>query len=151
MADLVFNIALGRVAALAGVPGADEALIVIPLEASGLVSDATMRDYDTVAAVLAGASNEQSTMGRKTVGSGITVTVDDSTNAVTVAFPPQTWTGATGDAVGCVVIAYDDDVNTGDDSGLLPLVKIDTPITPDGSDVTVTFPDGIFAANDASE
>ena len=67
MADIVFNIAKGKVGYYASLPAASDALIVVPIEATGIVADATMADYDTLSDLLAGASNEQTTMGRKTV------------------------------------------------------------------------------------
>ena len=90
MSDFVFNIAKGRVAHLASLPGTNDALILIPIEASGVESDATLVDYDDVATLLAAANNEQSTMGRKTITS-VSVTVDDSNNRVDVDFADQVW------------------------------------------------------------
>lgn len=138
MADVVFNIALGKVKYYAELPAANDALIVIPLEASGLEADATLRDYDDVAALLAGASNEQTTAGRKTVTS-VAVTVDDTNNRLDVDIADQVWTGLTGNAIGALLIAYDPDTTGGTDSTLIPLTKHDWSITPDGSDVTATI------------
>lgn len=141
MANIVFNIAKGRVGYygdLVEAAAANEALIVIPIETSGIVGDSTMIDYDTVAAILAGASNEQSTMGRKTI-TGVTVTTDDSGNQVTVALDSDiTWTSASGNAISALVVAFDADTGTGDDSDLVPLTKHDFTATPDGNDITVT-------------
>ena len=137
MGDFVFNIAKGRVAHYATLPAANDALIVIPIEASGVESDATLIDYDDVATLLAAANNEQSTMGRKTITS-VTVTVDDSNNRVDVDIADITWTGATGNAISDVLIAYDPDTTGGTDSSLIPLTWHDFSVTPDGSDVTAT-------------
>jgi len=98
MADLVFNIAKGKVAYYAGLPAAADALIAIPLETSGLETDAVLRDKDTFADVVAGTTNEQTTMGRKTLAS-VTVTVDDTNDRVDVDAADITWTAATGNAV----------------------------------------------------
>lgn len=138
MADVVFNIALGKVKYYAELPAANDALIVIPLEATGLEADATLKDYDDVATLLAGATNEQTTAGRKTVTS-VTVTVDDTNNRVDIDIADQTWTGLTGNGIGALLIAYDPDTTTGTDSTLIPLTKHDWTITPDGSDVTATI------------
>lgn len=137
MADFVFNIAKGKAAYYATLPAANDALIVIPIEASGVESDATLQDYDDVAALLAAANNEQSTMGRKTITS-VTVTVDDTNNRVDVDIADITWTGATGNAISDLLIAYDPDTTGGTDSSLIPLTWHDFAITPDGSDVTAT-------------
>ncbi|MFE7510180.1 hypothetical protein ACFU8I_02965 [Streptomyces sp. NPDC057540] len=140
MANLVFNQALGRVASLAALPAANDALIAVPLEAAGLVTDATMRDYDDLATLLAGATNEQTSMGRKTL-TGVTVTVDDTNDRVAVDCADITWTSATGNPVGAVVICYDPDTATGTDSDLIPLTKHDVSMTPDGSSYTLTVAD----------
>ncbi len=138
MADFVFNQGKGRVAYYASLPATNDALIVIPIEASGVESDATLIDYDTVAAILAAANNEQSTMGRKTITS-VTVTVDDANNRVDVDIADQVWTGATGNAISDLLVAYDPDTTGGSDSDLIPLTWHDFSITPDGSDVTATI------------
>lgn len=148
MSNLVFNAALGRVASLAALPAANDALIAVPLESAGLVTDATMRDYDDLATLLAGASNEQTSMGRKTL-SGVTVTVDDSNDRVAVDCADITWTSATGNAVGAVVICYDPDTTTGTDSDLIPLTKHDVTMTPDGSSYTLTVADFYRASSTA--
>ena len=83
MADFVFNIAKGKVAQLMknvddGAP-ANSRVIVVPIETSGIEADATLKDHDNLSVLLAGTSNEQTTMGRKTVAAAdITITVDDT-------------------------------------------------------------------------
>lgn len=143
MANLVLNIAKGRVAHLASLPAANDALVVVPLEASGLVSDATMRDYDTLDAILAGATNEQTTMGRKIL-TGVTVTVNDTDDRVEVDADDPVWTAATGNPVGAAVICYDPDTTGGTDADLIPLVKLDMSVTPAGGNVTLVFGAGGF-------
>ncbi len=137
MADFTFNISKGMGAYYASLPAANDALIVIPLEASGLEADATLKDYDNVSALLAGSTNEQTTAGRKTVTS-VSVTVDDTNDRVDIDIADQTWTGLTGNAIGALLIAYDVDTTGGNDTNLIPLTKHDWAITPDGSDVTAT-------------
>jgi len=135
VADFVANIAKGKVKYYAELPATNDALIVVLLEATGLEADATLKDYDDLAALLAGSSNEQTTMGRKTITSA-TITVDDTNERVDIDIADQTWTAATGNAVGALLICYDPDTTTGTDSTLVPLTKHDFTITPDGSDVT---------------
>lgn len=144
MANIVMNIALGRFVYYATLPAASDGLVVIPLEASGLESDATLRDYDTVAALLAGTTNEQTTMGRKVITS-VTVTVDDTNDRVDVDIADQTWTAATGNAVGALLIAYDPATGSGTDADLIPLTKHDFTVTPDGSDITAVIAAAGFA------
>ena len=148
MGNIVFNRALGVTAYYASLPAANDALILVPLEATGLVADSTMRDYDDLATLLAGASNEQTTMGRKTLAS-VTVTVDDTNDRVAIDAADITWTAATGNAISALVICYDPDTTTGTDSDLIPLSKHDFAITPDGSDVTATVADLIRATSAA--
>ncbi|MEV4424052.1 hypothetical protein AB0K23_01485 [Streptomyces sp. NPDC049602] len=148
MANIVFNVALGRVAALAALPAANDALIAVPLEATGLVTDATMRDYDDLATLLAGASNEQTSMGRKTL-TGVTVTVDDTNDRVAIDCADITWTAATGNVVGAVVICYDPDTTTGTDADLVPLTKHDVTLTPDGNNFTLSVADFYRATSTA--
>ncbi|MFC8583293.1 hypothetical protein ACFUGD_01770 [Streptomyces sp. NPDC057217] len=135
MTDFVFNAARGRYAHYASLPGAADALIVVLLEAAGLEADATLRDHDTLAALLAGSSNEQTGMGRK-AASGVTVTVDDATDSVTVDIADVTWTSAIGSPVGKLLVCYDPDTTSGTDAEIIPLSAHDFMISPDGADVT---------------
>jgi hypothetical protein len=137
MGDFVFNIAKGKVARYAMLPETNDALIAIPIEATGVESDATLKDYDTVSDLLAAANNEQSTMGRKTCAN-VTVTVDDANDRVDVDFDDLVWSAATGNAISDILIAYDPDTTGGTDADLIPLTWHDFSITPDGSDVTAT-------------
>lgn len=140
MADFVFNIAKGKVAQLAknvddGSP-ANSRLIVVPIETTSIEADAALKDHDTLSALLAGTSNEQTTMGRKTVAAAdITITVDDTNERLDIDIADITWTGATGNAISALVICYDPDNTTGTDADLIPLTKHDFVVTPDGSDV----------------
>lgn len=143
MADVIFNVAKGRIASYASLTAANDALIVVVLESAGLVSDAVMIDYDTLAAVLAGPSNEQTTMGRKTA-TGVTVTVDDVNDRVDIDMSDITWTGATGNAVGALVICYDPDTTGGTDADLIPLSKHDFVVTPNGGDIIAQVAVGGF-------
>jgi hypothetical protein len=136
--DIVFNIAKGKAAYYAGLPASDDALIAVPIETSGIEADATLQDYDTLSALLAAANNEQSTMGRKTLGS-VTVTVDDTNNRTDVDAADITWTAASGNAVSGLVICYDPDTTGGTDADLIPLVKLDFVATPDGNDLVFSF------------
>lgn len=136
MADIVFNIAKGKAGYYATLPAANDALIAVPIETTGIVADATMRDYDDLATLLAGASNEQSTMGRKTLAS-VTSTVDDANDRLDADFADVTWTAATGNAISAVIICYDPDTTGGTDSSIIPLTKHDFVVTPDGSDIVL--------------
>lgn len=148
MANLVFNRALGMVAYYASLPAANDALILVPLESSGLETDAVLRDKDDLAAVVAGTTNEQTTVGRKTLAS-VTVTVDDTNDRVALDAADVSWTSPTGNAVGAVVICYDPDTTTGTDADLVPLTKHDVSWTPDGNTFNLTIADFFRASSTA--
>lgn len=135
MADFTFNIAKGKVAFYASLPVTNDGLVVIPIEATGIESDATMKDYDTVAAILAASTNEQTTMGRKAATS-VTATVDDTHDVVDVDMDDIVWTAASGNALSALLVAYDPDTTGGTDSDLVPLAKLDFSVTPSGGDIT---------------
>lgn len=138
MADFVFNIAKGKVKYYAELPAANDALIVVPIENSGIETDATLKDYDDLAALLAGSSNEQITIGRKTITS-VSVTVDDTNDRVDIDIADQVWTTPSGNQIGALVICYDPDTTAGTDSTLVPLTKHDWVITPEGDSITATI------------
>ena len=133
MANISFNISKGCVAAYMRTVGTgNAALIVVPIETTGIVSDATMRDYATLADILAGTSNEQTTMGRKAITS-VTVTVDNTNDRVDIDCADITWDAATGNAISALVFCYDPDTTSGDDSSIIPLAKYDLVATPSGA------------------
>lgn len=140
MSNIVFNIALGKVAYYASLPAANDGLVLIALESSGLEADSVLRDKDDFAAVVSGATNEQTTVGRKALAS-VTVTVDDTNDRVAVDAADVTWTSPTGNAIGALVVCYDPDTTTGTDSDLIPLTKHDVTWTPDGNNFTVSIAD----------
>jgi hypothetical protein len=140
MATITFNVALGRAAALAALPAASDALILIPLESSGLESDAVLKDKDTFADVVSGTTNEQTSVGRKTLSS-ITVTVNDTLDRVEVDAADVSWTSPSGNAIGAMVIVYDPDATTGTDADLIPVTKADVVWSPDGTTFSLAIAD----------
>lgn len=137
MADFVFNIAKGKIAYYASLPAANDALIVVALQTTGLGTDAVLKDDDTLAQVLTHAT-EQTTMGRKTLA-GVAASVDDANDWVDVTATNPVWTAATGNAVSKLVICYDPDTTTGTDADLVPLSAHDFVVTPNGGDITATI------------
>lgn len=145
MANVVFNIAKGRTVELynrvKSNDPANSALILVPLETSGLESDATLIDKDDLAAVLAGATNEQTTMGRKTLTDADLAALpapDDANDRYDIALPTVTWSAATGNAISKILVCYDADTTGGSDANIVPVTLFDFAITPDGSDVQMT-------------
>lgn len=155
MADIVFNIAKGRVVELFNRVDANDptnsALVVVPVDV-GATTDATIRDFDTLSAILAGGVTERTTGGwnRKTLtDADIALPAPDDTNdRYDIDIPDLVWTAVTAGAVTDLIICYDADTTTGTDANLIPLTMHDFPITPDGSDVTaVIAAAGFFRAS----
>jgi hypothetical protein len=139
------NIALGRFVHWCMLPAASDALIVVPLETTGLEADGTLNNYDDLSTLLAAANNEQTTIGRKTVSASVVVTIDDTNDWVDVDMPDQVWTAATGNAISKLLVCYDGDTAAGTDANILPLTYHDFTITMDGSDVTAQIAAAGFA------
>jgi hypothetical protein len=140
MSSFAFNISKGQHAYYASLPAASDALVVIPIEATGVEADATVVDYATVAAILAASTNEQTTIGRKII-TAVTATVDNPNDRVNIDTADITWATATGNAISDLLVAYDPDTTGGTDADLIPLSWHDFPITPDGSNITATVND----------
>lgn len=149
MANIVFNIAKGRVVEyynrVKGNDPANSAIILVPIETSGLEADATLIDKDDLAAVLAGTTNEQTTMGRKTLTDAELAALpapDDTNDRYDVSLPTVTWTAATGNAISKMLVCYDSDTTGGTDSNIIPLTMFDFAVTPSGTDIQMTT--GVF-------
>jgi hypothetical protein len=150
VADGVFNIAKGRIAYYASLPATSDALVLVLLKATGLEADDTLNNYDDLASLLAASNDEADATNytRKTVTSGVTVTVDDTANRVDVDMPDQTWAalgGASNNSIGKLLVCYDPDTTSGTDSSVIPLTYHDCTLTTDGTDVTVTIAAAGFA------
>lgn len=142
MSDFVFNVAKGRVAELFNRVDSNDptnsAIIVVPVD-RGAATDATLKDLDTLSAVL-GAVTERSTSNwsRKTLTDAdlAAIAADDTNDRMPVAIPNILWSpGPTAGAVTDLVFCYDSDTTGGTDANIVPLVMSAFPITPDGSDV----------------
>jgi hypothetical protein len=151
MADFVFNVAKGKIKYYAELPAANDALIVVLLKTAE--TDATLKDYTTLSALLAaggGTANVESNATnyvRKTA-SGITVTVDNTNDRLDIDMNDITWTGlggATNNTTAKLLVCYDDDTTGGTDANLVPLTAHDFVVTTDGSDVTAQIAAAGFA------
>ncbi|MCD7440238.1 hypothetical protein K4B79_18665 [Streptomyces lincolnensis] len=148
MADVVANVAKGRILTHASLPAANDSLIAVPLEATGLPSDDVLQDYDTLADLLAGAANEQTTMGRQALA-GVVVAVNDTTNSANFDANDIAWTAATGNPVGKLAICYKPDTASAD-SAIMPLTLHDFAVTPDGTDIVArVHVDGVSVESNA--
>ena len=149
MANIVFNVAKGRIVELynrvENNDPANSALVLVPIETSGLESDATLIDADTLTALLAGTTNEQTTMGRKVLTDADLAALpapDDTNDRYEVSLPTVTWTAATGNAISKIAVCYDADTTGGTDANIIPLTLFDFVVTPSGVDVQMTG--GVF-------
>lgn len=140
MSDFTFNIAKGRVAEfhnrVDSNDPANSALIVVPVD-RGAATDATLRDLDTLSAVLA-AVTERTTGGwsRKTLTDAdlSALSVDDTNDRMPTGLPALLWTSVTAGAVTDLVVCYDPDTTSGTDANIIPLTCHAFPVTPSGAD-----------------
>ena len=159
MANLVFNISLGRAAELYNRVDTNDptnsAIIVALLATTGIEADATLKDVDTFTALVAGTTNESTNTGyaRKVLTDAdiAAFAPDDANDRVDLVIADQTWTGVANDGTGGIndaVIAYDNDTTGGTDANIIPMTLHDFVVTPDGSDITMDVPAaGFFRAS----
>jgi len=149
MANIVLNIAKGRVVEyynrVENNDPANSAIILVPIETTGLEADSVLIDADTLTAVLAGATNEQTTMGRKTLTDADLAALpapDDANDRYDVSLPTVTWAAAAGNPISKILVCYDSDTTGGTDANIIPLTMFDFVQTPSGSDIQMTT--GVF-------
>lgn len=156
MANGVFNISKGRGWELAdrveqGDPAASRLQIKL-LQASS-EADATLEDYATFSALLAG-SNTEATFtnygGGKTItAADITLTTDTGGNTNYFTIADQTWTsagGGTNNTLDKLIVCYDP-LGTDVDTNLVPISHHDFSATTDGNDLTADFGTKVFEAS----
>jgi hypothetical protein len=162
MADGVFHIAKGKVIGyhdrVANNDPANSALILVLLKDTP-EADATLEDYDTLAALLAGANTEADFTNYGTrqaapkilVDTDITASApDDTNNWQQVDIPDRTWSAAGGtldNTLAKLIICYDPDTTTGNDTTLVPLTHHDFTPTTNGNDLVLQIgANGYFRA-----
>ena len=162
---IIPNIAAGRINEyIRRVDGNDptnSALVVILFEVGDSV--ANLRDFDTVAAIIAGAATESAFTNYTRVvlddTAVVAPTVDDTGNAQTWELADQlpliaSAGGATDQDIDMIVLAYDPDTTGGTDSDLVPLhITLDDAAaalqTTNGSDLDLTSPTPTWTATPA--
>lgn len=146
MADFVFNIAKGRVAELYNRvktnDPANSALVAVVLASAGLETDAVLKDADTLAAVVAGTTNEVTNTGyaRKVLTDAdlAAFAADDTNDRVDLDIADLAFGAITaGDGWAKLLICYDSDTTAGTDANIVPLCAYDAVLTPDGSSITL--------------
>ena len=149
MADFVFNIAKGRVAEFANRvksnDPANSALVVVVLATSGLESDVTLLDKDTLADVVSGTTNEVTNTNYARIvltdADLSAIAADDTNDRMDIDIPDPAWTSvAAGDGWSKILICYDSDTTGGTDANIIPLTCHDFVVTPDGSNITAQVP-----------
>ena len=148
MTDFVFNIAKGRVVEyynrVKSNDPANSALVLVMINANG-DTDATMKDRDDLAALLAGTANEvtNANYARKILTDANLAALpapDDGNDRYDIDLPDQVWTSiGAGDPWTDLIICYDSDTTGGTDANIIPLVCLDAPFTPDGSNISIEF------------
>jgi hypothetical protein len=146
MANGVFNIAKGKVneyvARVDANDPANSALILVLLKVAA--AEATLKDQDTLAAILAGGSTEADFTGyvRKTITDAdlVTPTPDDGadTQSADITADPV-WTaagGASNNTLVRMLVCYDSDTTAGTDANIVPLCYYDFATTTNGGDLT---------------
>lgn len=148
MANQLFNVARGAIGYYGddarGLAAANSRLVVVVLQVAQ--ADDTLRDHDTLSAVLAAANTEalSTNYARKEIAAaGVTWSVDDSGNtAKCVIDADQTWTSvsqAASEAWVKLLVCYDADNAAGTDANIVPLTHHDFSVTPNGGDITADF------------
>lgn len=145
MAAIVMNIAKGRVVEfyhrVENNDPANSAFLLIPIEATGLETDAVLRDKATLADFLAGTTNEQTTMGRKVLTDVELAAIpspDNTGDKFVVSLPTTVFAAAAGNAVAKMLVAFDYDTTSGTDSSIVPCTLFDYSLVPTGLDAEVT-------------
>jgi hypothetical protein len=142
VAQLVFNVAKGRVVELynrvKSNDPATSAIVVIPIEETGLETDDVLKDKDTLADVLSGTTNEQTTMGRKVLTDAdldVLPVPDDTNDLREVGTPDIIWAAAAGNPISKLLVCYDPDTGGGTDANIVPLTMVDFVVEPSGVDI----------------
>lgn len=147
MADFVFNIAKGRVAELYNRVDLSDptnaVLVLVVIDTSA--TDATLKDLDTLAAVLGDADTAEvtNTNYARIVLDDTDLAAfapDDTNDRVDLDFADQVFSSiAAGDSWTDILVCYDSDSTGGTDSNIVPLTCHDFAVTPDGNDINVNI------------
>lgn len=148
MASGVFNVAKGRVNELMIRVDTNDptnsGIVIVLLETAE--ADATLEDYDTLSALLAGSNTEAAftNYARKVLTDSdvSSPTPDDTNNRQDADLPDQTYTsagGASNETLAKLIVCFDPDTTGGDDTTLIPLTHHDFVVTTDGTDIVAQF------------
>jgi hypothetical protein len=143
MANGVMTYAKGRFVQWSTVSAGSDAVMVILLKTTGLVADATMKNYSTLAAVFAGGNVEAdfTNYARKVFSTSLTITVSTAASTATVTSANYTWSaagGALNNTLGKLITAYRP-TPTSTDAQCIPMTYHDCTATTTGSDLLVSI------------
>ena len=144
MADGVFNVAKGRVNEFVTRVDAndptDSGLTLVLFQVSE--ADATLEDYDDLAALIAGSNTEATFTNYARIDLSDTdvtaPTPDDTNNWQTADFADQTWTaagGATNNTLTKLIVCYNPAISSDVDANIIPMTHHDFVATTDGNDL----------------
>lgn len=156
MADFVFNVAKGRVAELFNRVDQNDptnsAIVVVAVVATA--TDAAMKDYDTLSALLGDANVAEATnanYARKVLTDAdiASLSPDDTNDLMQVTIADQTWSSVgAGDNWTDLILCYDGDTTAGTDANIIPLTCHDFAVTPNGGDITADVgANGVYQAS----
>lgn len=141
--DFVFNIARGQIKTFYSNVDTDTpsgcSLAIVLIETTSIEADATLRDYDDLASLLAGASNEQTNQTRKFLVDADLAELpapDDANERMDLDLPDITYTALGGNAIGKVLVCFKPAAGSAD-SAIIPMTAHAVSITPDGNDVVL--------------
>lgn len=145
MANKFFTYFKGRWVQLASLPLGTDNLEVVLFQATSLAADATMVNYQTLAAITAGGSLEATFTNYSRhilTSSDIIISVNTGTGVVTLDLNDQAWAGAggpTNNNLGALIVLYRP-TSTSTDAQILPLTKHDFVQTVAGGTLTAAIP-----------
>lgn len=157
MGNKVMNAALGRFAEfhdnVVNNTPANSGLVVVLLRSGE--ADGAIVDHATLADLLAAAGNTEADFTNYarivlTDSSLSAASINSSTNQVSCVVPDQTISNAGGtvdNTLARVVLCYDPDTTSGNDSNLIPMFVADFAYTTTGSDLVIDFPSTGYATS----
>jgi len=130
MSAFIPNIAKGKVAQLATLPAANDAIIWVAFANAGLEADSVLMDKTTLTATVSGATDEATFTGyARQTATSVTVTVDNTNDRVDIDCADPSFSPTSSQALGKIGVFYDPDTTTGTDADLIPLMFDDFQVT----------------------
>lgn len=155
MADFPYVEGLGRAVELflrvEGNDPANSAIIVMIINTTEV--DATLEDLNTFAEILGNANTAEVTntgYARKVLTDAdiVVAAADEANDRRDLDFADQTWASvAAGTGWTDAVIGYDNDTAGGTDANIVPISQHDFVQTPNGGDITLQTPNGVYRSS----